>query len=137
MMETTLQGLYITIVGMGLLFLALGLILVAINILGQVVAALAARADKGEKAPPAVSTPVGLPRGSAAAPAQAGQQGEEDETLRRARVAAIAVALALARAPGPAPTAAGMAPTMPGPTARPEPWVILGRQAQMAARQGR
>lgn len=125
-MSATLQGLYITIVGMGLLFLALGLILVAINILSRAVEALSAHARR----PPEVSPGAVLPRGFT--PPLADQQGQEDETLRRARVAAIAVALALAKEPVPI---AGTAPIMPGLKAGPEAWVILGRQSQMAARQ--
>lgn len=125
-MSATLQGIYITIVGMGLLFLALGLILVAINILSRIVETLSAHA----RTPPEVSPGAVLPQGLT--PPMTDQQGQEDETLRRAQVAAIAVALALAGEPAP-PT--GLAPKTPSPTAGPEAWVILGRQSQMATRQ--
>ncbi len=73
-METTLQGLYVTVVGMSLLFLALGVLMLCINLLGR---AFPVRAEV-EPAPEPVAVPI---------------------PTEGMRIAAIAVALALATSP--------------------------------------
>ena len=70
-LDTVLQGLVITIVGMGLVFLALGLIVLAIILMGRYLRPRSLAKDE---------------------PSEAGPDSEE-----RVRVAAIAAAIVLAR----------------------------------------
>jgi sodium pump decarboxylase gamma subunit len=111
--EDTLRGLYVTVVGMSLLFLALGLLMVFMNLLARAFP-VKEEAEKPLETEPAASeaTPAG--------------------TAGAADVAAIAVALALAERDR--PTAPG-APPASGAT--PDPWILLGRQALMASRSRR
>ena len=71
--DTVLQGLAITIVGMGLVFLALGLIVLAMTLMGRYLRRKSASKDEEPRARP--------------------------ESEERARVAAIAAAIVLAGVP--------------------------------------
>lgn len=108
MTPATSEGIYVTIVGMSLLFLALAVLMVFIRLLARF---FPVRAEPA--AEPEATAPAPAPNAVDAGP----------------RVAAIAVALALAqrrRRAAPLP--------MPAEGATTGAWVVLGRQAQMASR---
>lgn len=105
--DTVLQGLYITVVGMGLVFLALGLLVAAMTLMGRY---------------------LGPRTGS-------DREGSEPDsaTEERARVAAMAAAIVLAggrdeEQPGDAWRLAGTAPS---------PWQATHRAQALAHRPGR
>ncbi len=110
-METTTQGLFVTAAGMSLLFLAMLVLMLFMNITARLLPYREEPDAKAEQAE-AVVFETASPPGDLAAVA-----------------AAAAVALALAE------REAGLAPVGPAGSAGADPWVILGRQAQMLARQ--
>lgn len=111
-MEATAQGLYVTAVGMTLLFLAMGLIMLCMALLAR-----AFPVREGDAAAGAGAL-VGQSNGTA----EGGDEG--------ARIAALAaVALALSER--------ARSALIPTPTAgrdSPGPWVVIGRQAIMQSR---
>jgi sodium pump decarboxylase gamma subunit len=109
-----MQALFVTVAGMVLLFLALGILMLFMNITARL---LPVREEPEEAAEPAEEPEA------EAAPRTSDLGGV---------IAAAAVALALAERD------AGFAPVAPlSGGAGADPWVILGRQAQMLARQPR
>ena len=118
-MQNTIQGLYVTVIGMGLLFVSLGLLMGCIALLTRLF-------------PVKDQEPGG--DGDAATPDEPVEGAAAGTDAMNTRVAAIAVGLALAeqdhlpRIPRAAPPAGSNVA---------DAWVILGRQAGMAAHRPR
>lgn len=110
-MSTVTQGMYITVVGMGLVFLALGLILLVMVLLQK---AFSAKATEAESRSASVAAPAA--------------ESSPATTIEKEKIAAISVALSWAMADDKRRTLPAGAESRGG---SPSHWVVAGRSRQL------